>query len=201
MRKKSRIYLNDPSKIPDIRSFEIISKKIGCFFHKHLICLLILLLSGLSGLQAQNLFVRINNGTQLSFVINDIQSITFPQSEVSITKADGNTSTFSFSEIQYLSFNDFSTNAAINYKRNQDGLQLYPNPVTNCLYATFNLDKNEIIQLSLIDLQGKELQHKSISCRKGKNIAEIPVTGLQHGMYLFRLQKRENTKIIKFFKN
>ncbi|MGC9355284.1 MAG: T9SS type A sorting domain-containing protein, partial [Mariniphaga sp.] len=142
-----------------------------------------------------------NSGTQISFALNDIQSITFPQSNIAVTKTDGNTSTYSFTDINYLSFSDFTTGVNSIVDREEPGLQLFPNPVSNRLRITFSSEKNEKVQLSVINLQGKVLQQQNISCHEGTNLAEMPVADLKQGIYLFRFQNQEKTETIKFLKN
>ncbi|MGF7138660.1 T9SS type A sorting domain-containing protein [Roseimarinus sediminis] len=200
MRKTNNILFNGSNKVLSISGVETKKKLLKHLIKGYLLGTLMLFTSGIAELQAQNLFVRENNGTQLSFTITDIQTITFPQSKVAINKADGSTSTFSFADVQYLSFKDFTTDAALVYDRKQDGLQIYPNPASGRLHITFSSEKDGNIQLWLIDLQGKILQEKKMTCHKGANFAEIPVANLKQGMYLFRLQNQEKIETIKFFK-
>jgi hypothetical protein len=201
MRKKNRIHISNSIKAVTNSSCGIREIFLKYFFHRKLLTFLLLLSPGLSGLQAQTLYVRENSGTQISFALNDIQSITFPQSNIAVTKTDGNTSTYSFTDINYLSFNDFTTGVNSIVDRKEPGLQLFPNPVSNRLRITFSSEKNEKVQLSIINLQGKVLQQQNISCHEGTNLAEMPVADLKQGIYLFRFQTQGKTETIKFLKN
>jgi hypothetical protein len=201
MRKKTKLQLNYFIRDGVKTSGEITKIFRQYLFHRILLSSLLLILAELTGLQAQTLYVRENNGTQISFAINDLQSITFPQSNVAVTKTDGSTSTYSFADIQYLSFSDFITGTDLVTDMKQAGLQIYPNPVSNRLYITFSSEKNEKVQLSVINLQGKVLQQQNMNCYKGANIAEMPVSDLKQGIYLFRFQNQKKTETIKFLKN
>ena len=201
MRKKNRIHFNYSTKAVTNSFHEIRELLLKYFFRRRLLSLILLLTTGLTGLQAQSLFVRENSGSQLSFALNEIRSITFPQSKVEINKADGSTSTYSFAEVQYLSFSDFTTDVNFIADSKQTGLQLYPNPVSNRLHITFKSEKGENVQLSIINLQGKVLQQQNMACHEGANIAEMSVAGLKQGIYLFRFQNREKNETIKFLKN
>lgn len=200
MRKKNRIYFNYSNQAATNPSFETRKVLLKYLFSRRLLSLLLLLATGLTGLQAQSLYVRDNSGTQINFALTDIRAITFPQSKVEVNKTDGSTSSFSFSDIQYLSFSNFTTDVNLIADRQQAGLQLYPNPVSNRLRITFGSEKNGYVQLSVINLQGKVLQKQNIACYEGANIAEMPVSGLKQGIYLFRFQNREKTETIKFLK-
>lgn len=201
MRKKNRIYFNYSNQAATNPSFETREILLKYLFSIKLLILLLLLATGLKGLQAQSLYVRDNSGTQVNFALTDIRAITFPQSKVEVNKTDGSTSSFPFSDIQYLSFSNFTTDVNLIADRQQAGLQLYPNPVSNRLRITFGSEKNGYVQLSVINLQGKVLQQQNIACYEGANIAEMPVSGLKQGIYLLRFQNQEKTETIKFLKN
>jgi hypothetical protein len=65
---------------------------------------------GLTGLQAQTMYVKEKTGTQTTFELNDIRKLTFPEGNIMVNNTDGNTSVYELSDIRYLSFIDFTTN-------------------------------------------------------------------------------------------
>jgi hypothetical protein len=80
-------------------------------------------------------------------------------------------------------------------------LILYPNPVIDYLHIQFTTSTTEILQLQIVNLQGKVVLLRALNSQPGKNYVIIPVTYLQKGLYLFRLQNGNKEEISKFLKN
>ena len=59
-----------------------------------------------------------------------------------------------------------ANNEEIN-KNNSTGLKVYPNPFNNTLHINFELEKEETVHLSLIDINGAVLQEHSRKFTKG----------------------------------
>ena len=155
-----------------------------------------------SGLQAQNaLYVKEKSGTQTSFTLNGLRKLTFPAGNMTVIKSDGTTSTYAFSTIRSLTFSDLINNFSPIAKKERSNLTLYPNPVIDQLQMSFETLKEGSVQTEIIDFQGRILHRQTISCQEGTNQATIPVSQLQKGLYLFRLQNGNNVETIKFIKN
>lgn len=77
-------------------------------------------------------------------------------------------------------------------------LKVYPNPFNNNLQVNFNLDKDETVQLYLIDLNGEILQQQSLKLRKGnQNI--LLYADVTPGSYVIKVQagnKKPITSVI-----
>ena len=68
-------------------------------------------------------------------------------------------------------------------------LQLYPNPSPNQVTLQFTSDKDQQIDVQVIDNAGKPLIHKSFDTQRGRNFMLIPETAyLAAGMYLVKVR-------------
>jgi hypothetical protein len=170
--------------------------------NKRLLCVVFLLSIGFSSPKAQNaLVVKEKSGTQTSFTLNGLRKLTFPAGSLTVIKTDGYTSTYSFSTIRSLTFSDLIDNVSPIVKKERGNLTLYPNPVIDQLQMSYESLKEGNVQAEIIDFQGRVLHRQNISCQEGSNQAIIPVTQLQSGLYLFRLQNGNIVETIKLIKN
>lgn len=162
-----------------------------------------LLLSCLiTGVNAQNtLGVNEKNGTQTSFTFKSIRKLTFQPGNLIVNKTDGNMSTYELSDIRNLSFENLTTNVSVIDSQKNSNIMLYPNPVKDQLQISYNSSKAGILQIEIVDLQGKVLNQQKISSQKGTNHSIIYVVQLHAGLYFCRLQNGEKLETIKFLKN
>ncbi|MEM6264051.1 MAG: PKD domain-containing protein [Bacteroidota bacterium] len=63
----------------------------------------------------------------------------------------------------------------------------YPNPVSSTLYLEMELTQGSNLQISMIDLMGRELLRQSENLNLGNNRIEIPVGDLPAGAYLLKV--------------
>ncbi len=73
-----------------------------------------------------------------------------------------------------------------------DGLKIYPNPTDNILHI--KTERNDALNLTILDVVGKEIMHTSI-----KTKASIDVSQLEAGIYLVKFEGFDTTH--KFIKN
>jgi len=166
--------------------------------HKRLkLSAVLLLVLGLTGLQAQTMYVKQSSGTQTSYTLSSIQKMTFPSGSVTVQKTDNSTGVYDLSGLRYLNFIDISTSIA------DQPMQLgnakfitYPNPVTDVL----NVDITDIsseVTISILSLEGKVLQtHKN----KGTNTVILNLSQLPQGIYLCRYSNALEIKTVKIIK-
>lgn len=77
-----------------------------------------------------------------------------------------------------------------------DEVIIYPNPVKDIIFINFDNEDAFTVNISLIDLSGKELI--SAPCNIPESgLVEFDVTGLAGGMYFLRIENEDNTNIIK----
>jgi hypothetical protein len=94
-----------------------------------------------------------------------------------------------------------STSTGIhNRKADNQGMKLtcYPNPVSHSTTISFNLTRNEITLLRILNLQGKEVA-KIVegSLEQGLHSWQFDVSGLTSGVYVCQLISGENSEKIK----
>jgi hypothetical protein len=157
----------------------------------------------LTSLQAQNtLFVKENSGVQTPYSLASINKLTFASGNIVVNKNDGNANSYSLTNIRNLTFGKEGTTniSPIDIEKNYT-LMLYPNPVIDQLHVQYVSAMSENVQLQIVDMQGKIILQQSIDNQPGINHATIPVSQLQHGLYLCRLQNGTKLKTIKFLKN
>ncbi|WP_431134403.1 T9SS type A sorting domain-containing protein [Psychroserpens mesophilus] len=72
-----------------------------------------------------------------------------------------------------------------------DGLKIYPNPTHNVLNITTH--SNEVLNLSIMDVVGKEVLQKSV-----RSTTKLDVSQLQNGLYIIKFEGSDSTyKFIK----
>jgi hypothetical protein len=151
---------------------------------------------GLSGLHAQNMYVRPTSGSQTSYAIANIQKLTFFGGELLVTPISGTVGTHNLVGNRYLNFSDL-TLGAVAQQTKPTALYLYPNPVKDILHFA-NANQNQTIDaVEIISLAGRLfLQQKQT-----KNaLSELDVSTLPQGMYLCKIKSGGNIQTFKFLK-
>ena len=166
--------------------------------HKKLQLSAILLLGlGLTGLQAQTMYVKQSSGTQTAYALSNIQKMTFSSGNVTVQKTDNTTGVYALSGLKYLSFQDFTT--GINEPQMAAGntLLTYPNPVADLLTIDLTGTKNGEGRISILNLEGKVMQTQKTS---GMSIVTLNLSQLPQGVYLCRYTNGAETKTVKIIK-
>jgi uncharacterized protein (TIGR02145 family) len=86
-------------------------------------------------------------------------------------------------------------------KKAGSGLTIYPNPVFNELYISFEAIKAANARIEIADLSGRILLQQTIYSQYGSNHISIPAKQLPSGLYLFRLYLSNTSETIHFIKN
>jgi hypothetical protein len=157
---------------------------------------------GLTGLQAQNkLYVKEKTGTQLSFAFKSIRKIIFTTDNMMVDLTDGNSGTCALDDIRYLNFIDLTTDVSqINSKENRY-ITLYPNPVDEELTVVFQSSFQGILQIDLINMQGKITYRKTVDKSENKKKLNINILDIPKGLYVCRLFNGQTIETSKFIKN
>ncbi len=79
--------------------------------------------------------------------------------------------------------------------------KLWPNPVVDHLNLTLNSSRSGNLQLSIVDMKGRELRRTNVGVIAGGNQLPVEVQGLEPGMYLLRLENGNNSAVLRFVKN
>ena len=78
-------------------------------------------------------------------------------------------------------------------------LQMYPNPNNGEFTIQINSLTNDVYEISVVDLVGKELYKLEMNCNVGDNIQKLNLQKLEKGIYLVHLRKGEQTVTKKLF--
>ena len=84
-----------------------------------------------------------------------------------------------------------------------DAFSLIPNPANEITTLHFNLIEDDIFQINMIDISGKNISTVSEKryFKKGKNVLKINVEGLCEGIYFISLQGEHQTLRTKLVVN
>lgn len=166
--------------------------------HKRLKLSGVLLLGlGLTGLQAQTMYVKENSGTQTAYTLSSIQKITFSGGNATIQKTDNSTDVYALSELRYLNFaNPITRISEPTDQLTHSTLITYPNPVIDLL----NIDLKGMTgegTISILTLEGKEIQKQNTN---GSSLIILNLSQLPKGIYLCRYSNAKEIKTIKIIK-
>jgi hypothetical protein len=167
--------------------------------HKKLkLCAILLLGVGLTGLQAQTMYIKKSNGSQTAYTVSNVRKMTFASGNVTFQKTDNSTEVFALSGLIYLSFSDFTT--GIDKQQIQAGnttLITYPNPVVDVLNIDLTSTDNQNGSISILSLEGKIIQTEKTA---GKSIVILNLSQLPQGIYICRYNSGTENKTVKIIK-
>ena len=166
--------------------------------HKRLKISGILLLGlGLTGIQAQTMYVKQSNGTQTDYALSSIRKMTFSGGNATVQKTDNSTGVYGLSSLRYLNFTDLTTGIVEPTMRlGNANLITYPNPVTDLL--TIDLTGvTDVGTISILSLEGKVLQTQEY---RGASIVKLNLSHLPQGIYLCQYSNATEQKTVKLIK-
>ena len=168
--------------------------------HKKLKLSIVLFLGiGLTGLQAQNMYVKEKSGTQTTYSLSAVKKISFLSGNIAISKIDGNSDVYSLERIRYLSFRDLSTSIIpLPTMLGVTEVQIYPNPVIDAFNIHLSKSENQNGIIEILSIDGIIVYSKAINSHN--NDFHVDVTSLSKGLYLCRINKGTSIETIKFIK-
>ena len=166
--------------------------------HKNVKLTTLLLLGlGLTGLQAQTIYVKQTSGTQTAYSLSDIKKMNFSSGNITVSKTKGIPDTYPLSGIRYLNFQDLTTNISM-VEKQEVAVQVYPNPVVDVLNIRISKAVSQAYFIQILSVDGREVYKEKINPRN--KVSQINVSALPQGLYLCRMNngtKIETTKFIK----
>ncbi|MCX6185546.1 MAG: T9SS type A sorting domain-containing protein [Bacteroidetes bacterium] len=89
----------------------------------------------------------------------------------------------------YLYIDDlsFSGNTSVSEISNFSSYDVYPNPVKEKLNLEINLKQNTLVQVEVMDIQGKQIKAQDFAMNKGENQVSIDLSDVQKGIYFVRM--------------
>lgn len=167
--------------------------------HKMLkISLFVLSLSGLTSIQAQNLYIKPKDNAQLFIELNNIQKLTFSQGKVVAHKYNSGIDTFNLNELRFLSFQNYLT--AIDERKTKTAnnyFSAYPVPANDWLYVDLRKNENPNGFISILSLDGKILK---TSNSNSEVIVKLNISNLPTGVYICQFSNNLEIQTIKFIK-
>ena len=81
-------------------------------------------------------------------------------------------------------------------------IQIIGNPVKDILTLSFQSTVNQVINISVTDMMGRQVMLQKINSYKGDNLATLPIPAtLNNGMYVVDLFDGAGHRSAKFVKN
>jgi hypothetical protein len=72
--------------------------------------------------------------------------------------------------------------------------------VNDLFNLMINSSRSGVVELSIIDSQGRTVQQRSYALHSGMNNLELDVEALHSGIYLLRLQHGNASSVVRFVK-
>jgi hypothetical protein len=152
---------------------------------------------GLTGLQAQTMYVKESNGAQTAYALGNIQKMSFSSGNLTVTKTGNNSEVYDLSDLRYLKFSDISSGLDKPLLVEKQVLHAYPNPVHDRL----NIDLSGIAEkkgvISLFNFEGNVIMSRQVT-RAG--IVSLDISHLPEGIYLCRFSNQTDATTIKIIK-
>lgn len=152
---------------------------------------------GLTGLQAQTMYVKEKSGTRTAYALSSVRKLTFSGGNATVQKTNNSTGVYAISGLRYLNFTDLSVGIAEPLMPlSNSNLITYPNPVKDVL----NIDLTGVIgkgTISILTLEGKEIQTQNIN---GSSLVTLNLNHLSQGIYLCRYSTAAEIKTVKIIK-
>ena len=147
--------------------------------------------------QAETLFVKEKTGAISGYSLVNIEKISFFPGNLIINQINNDNVVYSLNSLQYLTFSD-TTSVAIEKEISTDnGLFVYPNPVTDVLNIDISGTEGTSGIISILSLEGKVLRTQMI---EGDGVISLDMSDLIHGFYFCHFQNKEAHKPVKFIK-
>lgn len=165
--------------------------------HKRLKLSAVLLLGlGLTGLQAQTMYVKESSGTQTAYTLSNIQKMSFSSGNLTVTKTDNSSGVYALSDLRCLNFN-ITTDLQEDLSVKSQQLKVYPNPVGDILNINLTGKSETEGTLSILNFEGKTLVTRKVS---NEGVLSLDISHLPTGIYLCRYSNATENKTVKIIK-
>lgn len=148
---------------------------------------------------AQTMYINELNGNLSTFLYSGISTISFQNFNLIIKEKVGTNQIMPINSIRTLTFTKYT----YQNDKNDIGLtiNLFPNPVNAILNVQLPIIIDKNVRLEILDLTGSILYLKIINNHSSKNTLSIPIQTFNNGIYLCRLMHGEKINTQKFIKN
>ncbi len=164
---------------------------------KVLMLLFFLVAIGTLSSKAQRVYTFTNDGSEKSFLIKDIRSLTFPKNKVNVNFKNGEIKSIPFADLTKLTFS--KTSGVNDIPKLSSLIQIYPNPVQELLHIDCrNIQTERDFHLQIISITGKTVYNQKMS--KKSDINKINVSHWNKGVYFIYIKTAKNNYTKKFIK-
>jgi hypothetical protein len=157
----------------------------------------LLLILGLTGLQAQTMYVKQTNGTQTAYALSSVRKMTFSGGNVTVTKTNNSTGVFALNALRYMNFTDLSTSIEKPLAVQNQMLSAYPIPASNVLNVNLTGTAQGEGTLSILNFEGKTVLSRQIS---HAGVLSLDIGHLPKGIYLCQYSNATELKTVKIIK-
>lgn len=132
---------------------------------------------------AQQLVVKLTNGTEVARALNQVRKLTFDPGQVSVVLQTGNSESYAMQQVQKLYFESLTSGTADNINPFQQ-VNLYPNPASDIVYLS-GLPQG-VSHAFIYSFEGRQLLSASVSPEANS----INLRSLKPGIYMLVLDSR-----------
>jgi hypothetical protein len=144
---------------------------------------------------AQSIHFNYTDGTNASYNLEDVRKITFDADVMNLHLLDGSVYAWNVSTIGHYEYDETSLN--LNEwisAANAWEVQVYPNPTSTNLHLWFNLPKEDVVSITLYDIQGKLILEKKMGNKiSGEHQETLDLKDLPQGTYVCRITGKQNS--------
>lgn len=152
---------------------------------------------GLSGLQAQTMYVKKHNGSRSGYALTSLQKIEFSSGNIILFEESGNNDVYASDELEYLSFFDFTSGTVDLEDFSNLRFTSYPNPVTDVLQVDLFGTGSYYGTFSILNLEGRVIKTRVVN---GENRITLSLKQIPPGLYLCRFSNGKEIKTEKIIK-
>jgi len=151
---------------------------------------------GLNTIQAQTMYVRPKVGSQTSYVVANIQKLTFENGNLIVTNTTGPSGTFALADNRYINFTDLTleTNNPVSV---ESKFYVYPNPSSQWLNISGSNTLQSVSQIEILSLEGRLLMQQKPA---DESAPQVDISALPQGMYLCKITSDNQQQTLKFLK-
>jgi WD40 repeat protein len=145
--------------------------------------------------QAQSIYFNYTNGTNASYLLEDVRKITFDNDVMNLHFLDGTLYAWNVSTIGYYQYEESALGVEeVLGRGNAWQALVYPNPASDVLHIQYELPVQEEVTIALFDAQGKQVLQKTLGKQAaGEYLETLDVAHLPVGTYLCRISGRDST--------
>ena len=166
--------------------------------HKRLKLIGLLMLGlGLTGLQAQIMFVKETNGTQTAYVMNNIRKMSFSLGNLNITNNDNDSVVYALNGLRHLKYLKIPTDLNKPLLVQNQKIFVFPNPATNELKIDLSGVAKPVGTINIISIEGKTIISQKTT---NEMVITLDISSLPKGIYLCRYSNSTEINTVKFIK-